>query len=169
MCLPLNLHRHIRMNTHTSELNLTTHRAAASVWDRRGWDGTRRELALTRWLVGLGGVALALQGMRQKNVTGSLLAGLGGSLAWWAISGEGDLSAARRWYGAVLERAGWRHADLVHDASAMRGLGWQPQTSLADGLPVVADWIRSQGPLREYYSEALDRLRKTGVVQSAVG
>ena len=23
-----------------NELNLTTHRASASVWDRRGWDGT---------------------------------------------------------------------------------------------------------------------------------
>ena len=106
------------MTTHTSGLNLTTHRAAASVWDRRGWDGTRRELALTRWLVGLGGAALALQGMRQKSVTGSLLAGVGGSLAWWAVTGEGDLPDARRWYGAVLERTGWRRADLVHDASA---------------------------------------------------
>jgi hypothetical protein len=106
------------MTTHTSGLNLTTHRAPESVWDRRGWDGTRRELALTRWLVGLGGAALALQGMRQKSVSGSLLAGVGGSLAWWAITGEGDLSDARRWYAAVLERAGWRRQDLVHDASA---------------------------------------------------
>ena len=91
------------MTTHSSGLNLTTHRAPASVWDRRGWDGTRRELALTRWLVGLGGAALALQGMRQKSVSGSLLAGVGGSLAWWAMTGE---------------RAGWRRQDLVHDASA---------------------------------------------------
>src|SRR5262249_45379370 len=115
---PWILHRTLRMTTNTSGLNLTTHRAAASVWDRRGWDGTRRELALTRWLVGLGGAALAVQGIRQKSVTGTLLAGVGGSLAWWAVTGEGDLSNARRWYGAVLERAGWRRADLVHDASA---------------------------------------------------
>jgi len=102
-----------------NELNLTTHRASASVWDRRGWDGTTRErLAMTRWLLGIGGSALALQGIRQKTVTGGLLAGIGGSLAWWALSGEGDLSEARRWFTHLAERAGWNSDDLVHDASA---------------------------------------------------
>jgi hypothetical protein len=98
-------------------LNLTTHRAPVSVWDRRGWDGTREQLALTRWLVGIGGGALALQGMRQRTVTGSLLAGLGGGLAWWALTGEGDLSEARRFFARALEP--WlRQEDLVHEASA---------------------------------------------------
>jgi hypothetical protein len=101
-----------------NELNLTTHRAPASVWDRRGWDGTRERLAMTRWLLGIGGGALALQGLRQKTVTGGLLAGIGGSLAWWALSGEGDLSDARRWLTHLAERAGWNTDDLVHDASA---------------------------------------------------
>lgn len=102
-----------------NELNLTTHRASASVWDRRGWDGaTRERLAMTRWLLGIGGGALALQGIRQKTVTGGLLAGIGGSLAWWALSGEGDLSDARRWFMHLAERAGWNRDDLVHDASA---------------------------------------------------
>jgi hypothetical protein len=99
-------------------LNLTTHRAAASVWDRRGWDGTREQLALTRCLVGVGGAALALQGLRQRTVVGSVLAGIGGSLAWWALTGEGDLSEPRRRVGQLIERAGWRPNDLVHDASA---------------------------------------------------
>jgi uncharacterized membrane protein len=76
----------------TETLNLTTHRAAASVWNRRGWDGTREQLAATRWLLGIGGGALAIQGLRQKSVAGSILAGVGGTLAWWALSGEGDLS-----------------------------------------------------------------------------
>ena len=58
-----------------SELNLSTHRASASVWDRRGWDGTRERLAMTRWLLGVGGGALALQGLRQKSAVGGLLAG----------------------------------------------------------------------------------------------
>lgn len=104
------------MTTNSSELNLTVHRAPASVWERRGWDGSR-EIAVTRWLVGIGGAALAIQGLRQRTVTGSMLAGLGGSLAWWAITGEGDLSDARRWFASVLERVGWRREDLVHDAS----------------------------------------------------
>ena len=85
--------------TDTPDLNLTTHRATASVWERSGWDGTREQLAITRWLVGIGGGALALQGLRQRTVAGSLLAGVGGGLAWWALTGEGDLSEARRWFG----------------------------------------------------------------------
>ena len=101
-----------------SELNLSTHRATESVWERRGWDGTREQLTLTRWLVGAGGAALAVQGMRQRSVAGGLLAGLGGSLAWWALTGEGDLLEARRWIGQAMERLGWRADDLVHEASA---------------------------------------------------
>ncbi len=104
--------------TDTHELNLTTHRATASVWERSGWDGTREQLAITRWLVGIGGGALALQGLRQRTIAGSLLAGLGGGLAWWALTGEGDLSEGRRWIEQLVERAGWRTDDRVHDESA---------------------------------------------------
>jgi uncharacterized membrane protein len=93
-------------------------RAHGSVWDRRGWDGTRNELAVTRWLVGAGGAALAVQGLRQRSATGSMLASIGASLTWWAVTGRGDLSDARRWFASALERVGWRRDDLVHDASA---------------------------------------------------
>jgi dTDP-L-rhamnose 4-epimerase len=55
---------------------------------------------------------------------------------------------------------------LVHDARSIRRLGWKPETSLQQGLAAVADWIRSQGLLSEYYSAALAQLRKTGVVRS---
>jgi hypothetical protein len=106
------------MNRNSSGLNLTVHRAPSSVWNRRGWDGSRQELAATRWLVGVGGAALAIQGLRQRTATGSMLAGIGGSLAWWALTGQGDLSDARRWFASALERVGWRRDDLVHDASA---------------------------------------------------
>jgi len=98
-------------------LNLTTHRAQASVWDKRGWDGTRRQLAITRWLVGVGGGALAIQGLRQKTVMGSLLGGFGASLAWWALTSEGDLSDARRHVTCLVD-SWFGHDDLVHEASA---------------------------------------------------
>jgi hypothetical protein len=104
--------------TDTQGLNLSTHRAVESVWERSGWDGTREQLAMTRWLVGVGGGVLALQGLRQRTVAGSLLAGLGSGLAWWALTGEGDLSEARRWFGHTLERAGWVSHDRVQDESA---------------------------------------------------
>jgi hypothetical protein len=102
----------------TNGLNLTAHRAPASVWDRRGWDGTRDRRALTRWLLGIGGAALAIQGLRQRTVAGSLLAGVGGGLAWWALTGEGDVSDMRRWMAGIAERASWRRDDIVHEASA---------------------------------------------------
>jgi uncharacterized membrane protein len=101
-----------------NELNLTTHRASASVWDRRGWDGSRERLAATRWLLGVGGAALAIQGLRRKSIVGGLLAGIGGSLAWWSLTGEGDLSDARRRLGQLAERAGWTSTDVGDDASA---------------------------------------------------
>jgi hypothetical protein len=104
--------------TDTHGLNLTTHRATESVWERSGWDGTREQLAMTRWLVGIGGGALALQGLRQRTIAGSLLAGIGGSLAWWALTGEGDLSEARRWAGGAIDRVHPRPDDRVHDESA---------------------------------------------------
>ena len=115
--MPPNLHRFPGM-TDNSRLNLETHRSPNSVWERSGWDGTREQLATTRWLVGIGGAALAVQGLRQRSIAGSLLAGVGSSLAWWALTGEGDMSEARRWVAQVIERAGWRANDLVHDASA---------------------------------------------------
>src|SRR5688572_32962797 len=93
--------------------NLATHRAPASVWDKRGWDGTKERLAMTRILVGVGGAALALQAARQHSWKGRALAGLGSGLAWWALTGEGDLSEARRWFTSVVERFGWAADDQV--------------------------------------------------------
>jgi hypothetical protein len=97
--------------------NLTSHRAPASVWDKSGWDGTPERLALTRLLVGIGGGALALQALRQRSWGGGVLAGIGGTLAWWALTGEGDLSEARCWFERVMQRAPWNREDAVHEAS----------------------------------------------------
>lgn len=121
------------------ELNLTTHRAPASVWERSGWDGTREQLAMTRWLVGIGGGVLALQALRRRTVAGSILAGFGGGLAWWALSGEGGLPDGRRWLGHKLERVGLHTEDRVHDESdasfpASDAPSWTPTvgTGLSD-------------------------------------
>ena len=118
------------------DLNLSTHRAAASVWDRRGWDGTRERLALTRWLVGIGGSALAIQAIRRRTLASGVLAGWGGGLAWWALTGEGDLSEARRWFARALEP--WRRDDLVHEASADSF----PASDAPAGTPTVGSGIR---------------------------
>jgi hypothetical protein len=101
----------------SSDLNLTAHRAPASVWERRGWDGTR-EVQVTRLLVGVGGAALAVQALRHRSWAGRTLAVLGGGLAWAAFSGKGDLDLVRRCTANVLERAFGRSDDRVHEASA---------------------------------------------------
>ena len=100
------------------DLNLQPHRAGASVWDKGGWDGSPERLSMTRVLLGVGGAALAVQGVRQGTWTGRMLASLGGSLVWWALTGEGDLMQARRWFERTLDRAPWRGHDHVQEASA---------------------------------------------------
>ena len=100
------------------KLNLASHRQPASVWDRGGWDGSREPLAASRMLVGAGGVALAIQGARFRSWTGGVLAAIGGTIAVWALTGEGDLSGARRWLNGIRDRVLPGRQDQVHDASA---------------------------------------------------
>ena len=102
----------------TEQLNLGAHRSTDSVWDRRGWNGSKEQLTMTRLLVGIGGGALAVQAWRLGTWKGRALSGIGGSLAWWALTGEGDLSDARRWFNEVVERMPWSRDDRVMDESA---------------------------------------------------
>lgn len=125
----------------SSDLNLTTHRAPISVWQRSGWDGTRERLTLTRWLLGVGGGVLAVQGLRQRSVPGSFLAGLGGTLAWWALTGEGDLSNARRWFAETIERVTGRADDLIMQSSAESF----PASDAPSWTPTVGTGVRHQG------------------------
>ena len=100
-----------------SELNLRTHREPVSVWDRRGWNGSAETAPVARLLLGVGGSALALQGLRRKGVVGSLLVGLGSTLAWWAVTGRSTVPNVRGWVDATRERLTRDH-DTVHESSA---------------------------------------------------
>ena len=106
------------MNETTTDLNLETHRAAASVWDRRGWNGGGQGIALSRLLIGAGGVALAIQGARQRSWAGRFLAGIGSTAAWWALTGEQDFVSARRCVSDFFARATRDDDDPVFQASA---------------------------------------------------
>lgn len=46
-----------------------------------------------------------IQGLRMGNRKGRFLAGVGGSLAMWAITGEGDFAPVRHWFAGLIERA----------------------------------------------------------------
>lgn len=130
--------------TDMPELNLTTHRAPVSVWERRGWDGTREQLAMTRWLVGIGGGVLAVQAFRRRTVAGSILAGFGGGLAWWALTGEGGLPDGRQWVDRMLDRAGWRAGDRVQEESDASF----PASDAPSWTPTVGAGLNDRAPTR---------------------
>ena len=61
-------HSHMtHSNTPGEPANLTQHRSETSVWDRRGWNGGRDRHDVVRLLVGAGGGALMIQGMRMRS------------------------------------------------------------------------------------------------------
>jgi hypothetical protein len=99
-------------------LNLMSHRAGHSVWDRRGWDGSPELLTTSRLLIGIGGGALAVQGLRSRSWIGGLFAGLGATLAWWSLARGGDFADVQRWADETLSRFWGHRTDLVADASA---------------------------------------------------
>ena len=56
---------------------------------------------------------------------------------------------------------------LVHDASRIRELGWEPAVKLDEGLRRFAHWIGDLGTASEYFTAALGSLRERGVVLSS--
>ena len=49
------------------------------------------------------------------------------------------------------------------------GVGYAPQTDLATGIGRYLEWIRSQGDVKDYFSEAADILRNKGIVHKTAG
>ena len=78
--------------------NLTSHRAARSVWDKRGWSGVTIEERVGPWLVSLAGVSLVWAGARRRSWRGVRLMAGGVSLIGCAAAGLcNPRHAAVRW------------------------------------------------------------------------
>lgn len=47
--------------------NLACHRAARSVWDKRGWRGVTIEERVSPWIISLAGAGLLIGGARRRS------------------------------------------------------------------------------------------------------
>ncbi len=56
---------------------------------------------------------------------------------------------------------------LTSGTDRIRAAGYTPQVDLSEGIERYLSWIRSQGDVRDYFTEAADILRKKGIVHRA--
>jgi dTDP-L-rhamnose 4-epimerase len=58
---------------------------------------------------------------------------------------------------------------LISDISRIRTIGYEPQTSIEQGIARYVDWIKTQGTVADYFGAAEAGLRAKGIVQSVKG
>jgi len=70
---------------------------------------------------------------------------------------------------APLARGEFRPGEirsLISDISRIRTIGYEPLTTLEQGIGRYVEWIKTQGSVEDYFSKAEDGLRAKGIVQS---
>jgi len=70
---------------------------------------------------------------------------------------------------APLARGEFRPGEirsLISDISRIRTIGYEPQTTLEQGIGRYIAWIRTQGTVEDYFAKAEAGLRAKGIVQS---
>ena len=73
---------------------------------------------------------------------------------------------------APLARGEFRPGEirsLISDISRIRTIGYEPQTSIEQGIERYVAWIKTQGSVEDYFSKAEAGLRAKGIVQSVNG
>ena len=55
---------------------------------------------------------------------------------------------------------------LISDISRIRDIGYEPQTTIEEGIARYVDWIKTQGAVEDYFAKAEAGLRSKGIVQS---
>jgi len=58
---------------------------------------------------------------------------------------------------------------LISDISRIRTIGYEPQTTIEQGIGRYIDWIKTQGAVEDYFSKAEAGLRAKGIVQNVKG
>jgi len=69
---------------------------------------------------------------------------------------------------APLARGEFRPGEirsLISDISRIRTIGYDPQVTLEQGIGRYIDWIRTQGPVDDYFAKAEAGLKAKGIVQ----
>ena len=85
------------METDTAR-NMACHRAARSVWEKRGWSGVTIEERVGPWMVSLVGAAMMVAGARRRSWRGAHLMLGGAGLIGGAAAGFcNPRHAAVRW------------------------------------------------------------------------
>jgi dTDP-L-rhamnose 4-epimerase len=55
---------------------------------------------------------------------------------------------------------------LISDISRIRAIGYMPRVSLEEGIARYIAWIKTQGPVEDYFAKAQIGLREKGIVQN---
>ena len=97
--------------------NLMVARGEKSVWDKPGFAAALSSCDRDRWLAATVGSVLTMIGARRRGFGGGLLAMTGAALAVRAALGSQDLRVARTWFDRTMRERGWRHEDVVMQAS----------------------------------------------------
>jgi dTDP-L-rhamnose 4-epimerase len=58
---------------------------------------------------------------------------------------------------------------LISDIGRIRTIGYEPQTSIEQGIGRYVEWIKTQGTVADYFGAAEAGLRAKGIVQSVKG
>ena len=58
---------------------------------------------------------------------------------------------------------------LISDISRIRSIGYEPQTSIEQGIARYLAWVKTQGTVTDYFAEIEAGLRAKGIVQSVKG
>jgi dTDP-L-rhamnose 4-epimerase len=109
----------------------------------------------------------------------NLLAATSDALDGLAVNvGSGRATSVRDLAGIIADQLGVHIApiargefrpgeirSLISDITRIRSIGYEPQTTLEEGIARYTQWIKMQGNIKDYFSKAEAGLRAKGIVQ----